>query len=110
MKWCGVIHKDEKPIVLRSPEELVNTLNQTDLAVIVKNKAAFEMLRQQVGKHYTQLTYVDTTAESVPKDKIPCYSVFAAKGLEFPHVLVYANAMSKNQRIVACTRATAQLF
>ena len=37
-------------------------------------------------------------------------SIYAAKGLEFSKVLVFAEGMTKNQRIVACTRAMDELF
>lgn len=55
------------------------------------------------------MCYVDTKADSVATDKMMCYSIFAAKGLEFQNVMVYADGMTDNQKIVACTRAMNEL-
>ena len=65
-----------------------------------------------------QLTYLDTTsaeeldtASAKENNKhISCISVFAAKGLEFESAIVYGVRMSRNQLIVACTRAMNRLY
>ena len=54
--------------------------------------------------------YIDTKCNAVPEGKVACYSIYAAKGLEFSKVLVFAEGMTRNQRIVACTRAMDELF
>lgn len=54
--------------------------------------------------------YLDTTAEKATGEKPACYSVFAAKGLEFSTVCVYPERMTTNQKVVSCTRATEVLY
>ena len=83
-----------------------------ETVVIVKNKWVFNefcyLIREEAIKK--KLVYVDTKADKVPENVIPCYSIFAAKGLEFKTVLVYAREMTTKQKIVACTRAMDKLF
>ena len=54
--------------------------------------------------------YLDTKAEAPGGRKIPCYSIFAAKGLEFQKVVVFPLNMTVNQKVVACTRAMEELY
>lgn len=109
MKYVGTPHKGRSPQVLHSIREILPVLNDDQITVIVKNRASFERLSKSVGDKYP-LEFLDTNAKELPEDIVPCYSIFAAKGLEFPSVLVISDDMTQNQNIVACTRATERLY
>ena len=109
MKYVGKVRKEQIPKELHSIREIIPLLNEEKIAVIVKDRMSYERLCKMVGA-WGQLEYLDTHASAIPADKIPCYSIFAAKGLEFPVVLVISDDMTQNQRIVACTRATERLY
>ena len=80
------------------------------LTVIVKDHAAFLRFCDKVNMNESECEFLDTNADRETPGKRHCYSVFAAKGLEFPEVLVFSDEMTKNQRIVSCTRAMEKLF
>ena len=109
MKYVGSPHKGRAPQELHSIREILPVLNDEHITVIVKNRASFERLCKAVGDKYS-LEFLDTNTKVLPEEKIPCYSIFAAKGLEFSLVLVISDDMTQNQRIVACTRATERLY
>ena len=109
MKYVGTPHKGRSPQVLHSIREILPVLNDDQITVIVKNRASFERLSKSVGDKYP-LEFLDTNAKELPEDIVPCYSIFAAKGLEFPSVLVISDDMTQSQNIVACTRATERLY
>lgn len=79
--------------------------------VIVKNHKCFERMCSNIYDEalLSKLEFIDTNADEVKTDIIPCYSIFAAKGLEFTSVLVYSEEMTNNQKVVACTRAMEHL-
>ena len=56
-----------------------------------------------------QTEFLDMSADKETDGKLHVYSIFAAKGLEFPKVLVFTVNMSRNQKTVACTRALESL-
>lgn len=51
----------------------------------------------------------DDSCEEIPT-AVNVYSVWSAKGLEFPSVFVYAAKMNTNQKYVACTRGRKELL
>lgn len=83
-----------------------------ETVVIVKNKRMFDefcnLIRDDAIRK--KLVYLDTKSDKVPENIIPCYSIFAAKGIEFKTALVYAREMTPKQKIVACTRAMDKLL
>lgn len=109
MKYVGKARKEQMPKELYSIREILPLLNEERIAVIVKDRMSYERLCRMVGSS-DQLEFLDTHASDIPDEKIPCYSIFAAKGLEFPVVLVISDDMTQNQKIVACTRATERLY
>lgn len=109
MKYCGDIRPAQCPTVLKTERQLAEAVRRDGQTVILKDRSAFEALLRRSGLDESEAAYIDTTALSVPEGKIACYTIFAAKGLEFTDALVYAQGMSRNQKIVACTRAMERL-
>ena len=72
-----------------------------EIVVIVKNKRMFDefcnLIRDDAIRK--KLVYLDTKSDKVPENIIPCYSIFAAKGIEFKTALVYAREMTPNKRL-----------
>lgn len=111
MNYYGNFKSGEKVTVCNNPEDVKTNIEVNhDLVVIVKDRSAFERLCAAAGMEPAEFDYLDTTADKVSEGKIHCYSVFAAKGLEFTRVLVCAWNMSTNQKTVACTRAMENLY
>lgn len=111
MTYYGKISSDQAPKKLSSASQIDKSVLSDETVVIVKNEQMFKELCTIVQEDIRdRLLYVDTRAERVPENVIPCYSIFAAKGLEFRTALVYAKEMTKNQKVVACTRAMEELF
>jgi Superfamily I DNA and RNA helicases len=111
MKYYGAVSHAEAPRMLSSASEVERSLDHGTV-VVVKNKNTFEefcsLIKSDACKK--KLAYIDTSVEKVPDGIIPCYSIFAAKGLEFRSAIVYLKEMTKNQKVVACTRAMEELF
>ena len=78
--------------------------------MIVKDRRALQQLCMKMGKPASDFEYLDTKTDKQLGGGIPCYSIFAAKGLEFTNVLVYAAGMTTNQKVVASTRAMEVLY
>ncbi|MBQ1407461.1 MAG: hypothetical protein IIY88_04950, partial [Eubacterium sp.] len=78
--------------------------------VIVKNRDSFVDLMKATGLKEDRFDFIDTKATQEETGKIHCYTVFAAKGLEFPDVIVFARDMTRNQKTVAATRAMRTLY
>ncbi len=111
MEACGSVKKEQEPGVLRTKRELVSLIKKNpDMAVIVKDRKAFDALREYIGDKTVQLNYIDTNSAEEADEGFSCYSVFAAKGLEYPDVLVWPNDMTVNQKVVACSRALNHLY
>ncbi len=110
MDYVGRVQTEQKPQVLRRDVELENTLNISGITIIVKNREMFAAFCKATGRKEEDFEYLDTHTRNAAGSRIPCYSIFAAKGLEFSSVLVYAKEMTKNQRVVACTRAMGRLY
>ena len=111
MICTGKIHPEHAPTVLTSVSQITEETLSNNAVIIVQNKEMYESLCAGIRNTdiKSKLAFIDTRAQSIPEDVIPCYSIFAAKGLEFSNVLVYAKGMTKNQRVVACTRAMGKL-
>lgn len=84
-------------------------VREQDQTIIVKNRDAFDEMCGRMQLDPGSLRYIDTRTEKVEPGKTKCYSVFAAKGLEFSSVLVYAEGMTIAQKVVACSRAMEKL-
>jgi superfamily I DNA and RNA helicase-like protein len=109
MKYIGQAREKRMPKELGNIREILPILNEKNVAVIVNDRSSFDRLHKMIG-NMVSLEFLDTNSDSLSDDRIPCYSIFAAKGLEFPVVLVISDDMTNNQRIVACTRATERLY
>ena len=110
MEYVGNITDVQKPRIINNMADLQNAIKAQDVVTIVKNRKQFETLCSKLNMSESQFNYIDTKADTVRSGRIACYSVFAAKGLEFPSVLVYADDMTINQKVVACTRAMERLY
>ena len=109
MKYVGQAKENKMPKVLNNIREILPILNEENITVIVKDRASFDRLCKMTG-NAASIEFLDTHTDTLPEGKVPCYSIFAAKGLEFSAVLVISDNMTQNQRIVACTRATERLY
>jgi exonuclease VII large subunit len=110
MTYIGKLNQSGNPILLdENAQNIVSSISEAGVA-IVRDRVAFNRLKQLVEGTGCNLEFVDTKAEVAPENAIPCYSIFAAKGLEFPSVVVYAANMTDNQKVVACTRAMKNLY
>ena len=97
----------EQPQELRKADDIRRLLKTERPVVIVKNQDEYLAFCEASGE---EPEFLDTNASEQQGDNLFCYTVFAAKGLEFPSVLVWAHGMSVNQRVVACTRAMKSLY
>lgn len=113
MEACGRIRKEQAPKVLRSSESIIEQFSTAQgLSVIVKDRNAFNDLCKTIGSEACRLNYIDTNTISSAEIEgtISCFSIFTAKGLEFPEVLVWPEGMTNNQKVVACSRALNHLY
>ena len=111
MQYIGVVNKNDEPQILMDSKKIQQLIEQNkSIVVIVKDKNSFEdfCLKNNLDKRLFH--YLDTRAENMQNNKVNCFSIFAAKGLEFNSVLVYTEGMTKNQKVVACTRAMEKLY
>ena len=110
MLSIGKILPEDAPIILNNPWDLRSAIAKGDCSVIVKSRKEFEEIRKISGLNEDAFDFLDMKAEAETTGKIHCYSIFAAKGLEFPRAVVYSKNMNMNQKTVACTRAMEQLY
>lgn len=110
MDYLGKVNEKHKPIVVSDIHRAREVLKKQDLVVIVKDKLSLEELIRETGIDGTTFTFLDTASEKTEATKRECYTIFAAKGLEFANVFVFARNMTKNQKVVACTRAMRGLY
>ncbi len=110
MEPCGDPKKGKYPVVIHKLEDLKQYLEIKDIVVIVKDRTAFYELRDKLGYNGRRLNYIDTNSTEEKQGYISCFSVFAAKGLEYPNVIVYAAGMNHNQKVVACSRSLNHLY
>lgn len=106
----GRVSKEQEPVILKDMKGLKAAIVSGENTVIVKNCEVFEAMCAETGLAKDDFDFLDMNADKESTGKIHCYSVFAAKGLEFSSVIVYAKAMNRNQKTVACTRAMEHLY
>ena len=109
MEYCGTIDEAQQPTKLHSNKDIVDVIEKERPTIIVKNRESFEALAKIVGEKL-DLDYLDSEAQGENPERIACYSIFAAKGLEFEKVMVYPKNMSHNEKVVSCTRAMEYLY
>lgn len=109
MQYIGKVHTKQKPQVFSDVSTLKSVAAISGIVTIVKDNKSFQNLCTAIGKSSDEFEYLDTKAEQPTGAKPACYSIFAAKGLEFSTVLVYSPSMNLNQKVVACTRAMERL-
>ena len=110
MRYCGTIREDQRPKIIDNTAQLLDTINLGISTIVLRDKESFELLCELTGSLSSRFEYIDTKCDAVPAGKVACYSIYAAKGLEFSKVLVFAEGMTRNQRVVACTRAMDVLY
>lgn len=110
MDYIGRVDKTQKPVEVTDWIEAQDILIKNDVVLIVKDKESYFELCEETGIKVTDFAYLDTTSDKPEDVEKECYSVFAAKGLEFSNVFVFARNMTKNQKVVACTRAMGGLY
>lgn len=110
MEAIGKVRPEQSPVVLHSRRDLRDAVRRRSITMIVKDRQAFSQFCQDVELSEDTFEYLDTKARKSSDNKPNCYSIFAAKGLEFTNVVVYAKEMTVNQKIVACTRAMKELY
>lgn len=109
MAYIGSVEKSQRPVEVSNEIEARNILHRNDVVLIVKDRDAYNELCRKTGIDESDFEYLDTTSDK-PENTKECYSIFAAKGLEFSNVFVFARNMTKNQKVVACTRAMGGLY
>ncbi len=110
MNYIGNPSKSQKPVIVSDWYEAQDVLIKNDVVVIVKDKDAYTELCDETGIEVDDFVFLDTLSEKPADGQKECYSIFAAKGLEFSSVFVYAKHMTMNQKVVACTRAMGGLY
>jgi len=110
MKYIGSINKSLKPTLVSSWFDAQDILIKKDVVLIVKDKESYSELCDELGIELDEYVFLDTMSEKPTEERKECYTIFAAKGLEFSNVFVYAKNMTKNQKVVACTRAMGGLY
>ncbi|SCP97795.1 helicase domain-containing protein [Anaerobium acetethylicum] len=110
MEYVGGVDKKQRPIVVTDIDNSWDRIASEDLVVIVKDRESYEEFCKDAGIETDSFVYLDTTSVKSTEKQKECYSIFAAKGLEFSNVFVYAKHMTKNQKVVACTRAMGGLY
>lgn len=110
MEYIGKIRRIDMPRKISDPMQMKAIVVTDEMVVIVRDRNAFERFCASLGKTVSDFEYLDTKAEAPTGRKIPCYSIFAAKGLEFRKVVVFPLNMTMNQKVVACTRAMEELY
>ena len=110
MDYIGSVDKTQKPVLVSDWIEAQDILIEKDVVLIVKDKDSYLELCEETGISDSDFVYLDTTSDKPEESEKECYSIFAAKGLEFSSVFVYAKNMTKNQKVVACTRAMGGLY
>lgn len=110
MKYLGKPRPERYPTLISGASQLPQVFQNRKTVFIVRDYEAFRKFCNLSGKSENYFEYLDTTAEKATGEKPACYSVFAAKGLEFSTVCVYPERMTTNQKVVSCTRATEVLY
>lgn len=109
MAAFGRNNPENSPKEMSNPRKICKLIETEKPVIIVKSKAEFEQFCTVLDLNTEQTEFLDMSADQESPGKLHFYSIFAAKGLEFPKVLVFTLNMSRNQKIVACTRALESL-
>lgn len=109
MQSIGKVKTKQKPLVLNSKAQLNTVIKEQNITVIVKDIECFKSFKRLLDND-NDCEYIDTNSIDANRNLISCYSVFAAKGLEFSNVLVFSTKMTNSQKLVACTRAMKKLY
>lgn len=109
MKYVGKPNGNDAPRICTNRSILRSAILDKDSVVIVKDREALHTLCMETNLAEEKFEFFDTTATKAETTKIKCYSIFAAKGLEFSRALVFGRGMTNNQKTVACTRAMQHL-
>ena len=96
--------------ICKDIQQLRYIIENENIVIVVKKVKYYLAMCQKTGNIPEQFGFIDSNIEEPTKNKIPCYSIYAAKGIEFNRVLVYADGMTRNQKLVACTRARYELY
>lgn len=110
MDAFGKVRNEQYPTVIRNLPTLKSAIYNQHPVVIVRDRQSFMQMCKDTGISPDYFEFLDTKAAKPSGAKTTCYSIFAAKGLEFPSVLVYSENMTTNQKVVACTRAMEALY
>lgn len=110
MEFVGAVGEDNYPQVICNAKALRDYVLNESAVIIVRDFQCYKQFCAEIWLDADKFEFLDTHAEKPSGEKIACYSIFAAKGLEFPSVLVYARSMTPNQKAVACTRAMEKLY
>lgn len=110
MEAFGKVRQEQYPVCLKDHDALRKAVSKEGVVIIVKDRKCYEQLCIDCGLPDDSFAFLDTKAEKPVEGKIACYSIFAAKGLEFSNTVVYLREMTANQKVVACTRAMEGLY
>jgi DNA helicase IV len=110
MDYVGKVRENQKPKTISTMSQFRECIRKDKNVLIVKNRDKFRKLCELLDMEENDFDFLDTNAVEPSGKGIPCYTVFSAKGLEFPSVSVYAEDMTLNQKVVSCTRAMADLY
>ena len=105
----GRNNPDNSPKEMSNPKRIQKLIDVERPVIIVKSKEEYEQFCTVLELDKEQTEFLDMSADKETDGKLHVYSIFAAKGLEFPKVLVFTLNMSRNQKTVACTRAMESL-
>ncbi len=110
MKFIGKVNEANLPVEVNSPEEAKRIIENENITIIVKDKDAFLELCAEIKIDANKISYLDTLSMAKDGNQTECYSIFAAKGLEFSRIFVFSRHMTKKQKVVACTRTMGGLY
>ncbi|MCI5625678.1 MAG: AAA family ATPase [Clostridiales bacterium] len=110
MDAVGSVQAEQYPSVLKDAMDLRKVVMNKNVVVIVRDRQCYEMFCSDIGVSFDMFEFLDTRTDKAAGQKSACFSIFAAKGLEFSNVAVYAKNMTTNQKVVACTRAMEGLY
>lgn len=105
----GRNNPNNSPKEMSNPRRIRKLIETEKPVIIVKSKEEYEQFCSVLDLDKEQTEFLDMSADQETAGKLHVYSIFAAKGLEFQNVLVFRLNMSRNQKIVACTRALESL-
>lgn len=109
MKMFGKIKPEEKPVVVKEERELGKVLSP-QCALIVKDQDAFSRFCFYAEMDPNSINFYDSCVDSTDEEKPSCFTIYAAKGLEFSEAAVYSYGMTRNQKLVACTRGMNKVY